>query len=361
MVSGAGGQEPGPGAGAMSLQGPDDRKKLITLEFETGLPERLICRERKIAMIASSHMAFWACIAGALLAMGLMADSVHASSIPGADMTCDILYGRAGDENLYLDLYKPQWIQKPAPLAVWIHGGGWVQGSRSQLGPGADELISRGFIVASLDYRLAPKYPWPAQIDDVRRAIDFLCSNADHYNIDADRIGVWGGSAGAHLASLLGLAVIYDGAATLRRVKAVVDFCGPSDLLSLDFPEPLQRMLEAVFPPGDLQKEMLKEASPVEYVTADAPPFLIIHGEYDNLVPPAQAQLFYTRLLKAGVPAELIIVKNAGHGFQPVNGKPSLTRTQMGHLVVEFFNKNLQSVKDLPGKEPLRPGVSNRQ
>ncbi|MHC9538130.1 MAG: alpha/beta hydrolase fold domain-containing protein [Vulcanimicrobiota bacterium] len=313
-------------------------------------------------MIASSHMAFWACIAGALLAMGVMTDSVQASSIPGADMTCDILYGRAGDENLYLDLYTPQGIQKPAPLAVWIHGGGWVQGSRSQLGPGADELISRGFIVASLDYRLAPKHPWPAQFDDVRRAIDFLCSNADHYNIDADRIGVWGGSAGAHLASLLALVGIQnDGAAPVRRVKAVVDFCGPSDLLSLDFPEPLQRMLEAVFPPGDRQKEMLKEASPVEYVTADAPPFLIIHGEYDNLVPPAQAQLFYTRLLKAGVPAELIIVKNAGHGFQPVNGKPGLTRTQMGHLVVEFFEKNLQSVKDLPGKEPLRPGASNRQ
>lgn len=345
-----------------ALQGSDDRKKLITLEFETGLSDWLICREREIPMIASSHMAFWACIAGALLAMGVMTDSVQASSIPGADMTCDILYGRAGDENLYLDLYKPQWIQKPAPLAVWIHGGGWVQGSRSQLGPGADELISRGFIVASLDYRLAPKHPWPAQLDDVRRALHFLCSNADRYNIDAGRIGVWGGSAGAHLASLLGLAGIQsDGSAPVRRINAVVDFCGPSDLLSLDFPEPLQRMLEAVFPPGDRQKEMLKEASPVEYVTADAPPFLIIHGEYDNLVPPAQAQLFYTRLLKAGVPAELIIVKNAGHGFQPVNGKPGLTRTQMGHLVVEFFEKNLQSVKDLPGKEPLWPGASNRQ
>ncbi len=314
-----------------------------------------------MAVNTSAHMLFWACIAGVLFALGMVSDNVQASPIPDADMKADILYGKAGGENLYLDLYTPRGIRKTAPLAVWIHGGGWVQGSKSQLGPGADELIKQGFIVASLDYRLAPEHPWPAQINDVKLALHFLCSNAARFNIDATRIGIWGGSAGGHLASLLGLTGIKNNdGAQVQRVNAVVDFCGPSDLLASDFPLPLQQMLEKVFPPGEKREEMLKDASPIEYVNGDAPPFLIIHGEFDNLVPPAQAHLFYTKLKRAGVRVELIIVKNAGHGFQPVNGEPSLTRTQMGHLVVEFFKEILRSGCTLPGKEPLLPGASNR-
>jgi acetyl esterase/lipase len=234
-------------------------------------------------------------------------------------------------------------------------------GSKAQLGPGADELVKRGYIVASLDYRLAPAHPWPAQLSDVKRAVRYLCANADRYGIDTRRIGLWGGSSGGHLVSLLGLTGIQaDGAAQVKRVNAVVDFCGPSDLLAPGFPEPLRRMMEAVFPPGPQRNQMLRDASPVEYVTPDAPPFLIIHGEYDNLVPLAQARLLYQRLKSAGVPVELVIISNAGHRFQPVNGEPSLSRVQMGHLVVEFFEKNLKAGHDSPGRESLLPESSKQ-
>lgn len=316
------------------------------------------------AVVTSAHTLFWACIAGALIALGLMADGAQASQIPDCDAKLDVVYGSAGGEKLCLDLYLPRGINEPAPLAVWVHGGGWVGGSRSQLGPGADELVKRGFAVASLDYRLGPAHPWPAQIDDVRSALCFLCNSAARFNIDPGRTCLWGGSAGGQLVSLLGLTGNYE--QEPLRIRAVVDFCGPADLLASDFPEALAHMLEAVFPPGENQRELMREASPVRHVTAGAPPFLIIHGEYDNLVPPAQARLFHTRLKEAGAPSELVIVRNAGHGFQAMNGEPGYTRVQMGHMVVEFFEKNLKPekcsapVKASPSKETPIPGGSER-
>lgn len=301
----------------------------------------------------SAHTLFWACIAGALIALGLMADGAQAAQIRDCDVKLDVVYGSAGGEKLCLDLYMPRGTVEPAPLAVWVHGGGWVGGSKSQLGPGADELVRRGFAVASLDYRLGPAHPWPAQIDDVRSALCFLCNNAARFNIDPGRTCLWGGSAGGQLASLMGLTGVKEEKSL--RIRAVVDFCGPADLLASDFPEALTHMLEAVFPTGEKQRELMKEASPVQHVKAGAPPFLIIHGEYDNLVPLAQARLFHDRLKEAGAPSELIIVRNAGHGFQAMNGEPGYTRVQMGHMVVEFFEKNLRSGS---GEEPVKAPAS---
>lgn len=253
----------------------------------------------------------------------------------------DIVYGQADGVDLMLDLYSPKEIREAAPLAVWIHGGGWVGGSKSQLGPGIEEMIRNGFIVAAIEYRFAPQFVWPSQIEDVKKALVFLTDNASRYRLDTGNVCLWGGSSGGQLAALVGLCGIDEGAPGWK-VRAVVDICGLSDLTAPDFPEPMIQILETVFPSDQDRENLLRSASPVQHVSAGAPPFLIIHGEKDALVPPTQAYLLFEKLKDARVPCELVIVKNANHGFEPVGGPLGLTRPEIGHLTAEFFRKYLQ-------------------
>ena len=169
------------------------------------------------------------------------------------------------------------------------------------------------------------------------------------YNIDPDRIGAWGGSAGGHLVSLLGTS---DSSAGLEgtggyqdqssRVQAVVDMFGPADLTrQFEGGASGTRLGSQVFGTGDGSSDILKMASPVTYVSADDPPFLILHGEMDELVPPDQSQELHDRLVAAGVPVSLVMVKNAGHGFAPSGGRISPSRQEIEKLIVEFFSRNL--------------------
>jgi acetyl esterase/lipase len=263
----------------------------------------------------------------------------------------DITYCTAGGVPLKMDLYLPAGLVAPAPALVYVHGGGWTRGDKSS---GAEqevpEMVARGYVVAAVDYRLAPEYLFPAQIQDVKCAVRHLRANAAEYDIDPDRIGAWGVSAGGHLVSLLGLA---DASAGLEgnggyadqssRVQAVVDVCGPVDLTLPFSPSSVQGIvIRLVFGTADPSSKALKRASPVTHVSGDDPPFLIIHGQEDTVVPPSQSAILFRRLTAAGVSADLIIVANADHGFQSEEQAIDPSRPELTQIIADFFDEHLR-------------------
>jgi len=262
----------------------------------------------------------------------------------------DVTYGNAGSVALKLDIYYPKSATEAVPAVVYVHGGAWIQGDKA-IGAGANEipeLVNRGFLVVSVDYRLAPQHKWPAQIEDVKCAIRFLRAHAAEYGINPQRIGAWGGSAGGHLVAMLGTtdaSVGLEGtggyAEESSRVQAVVDMFGPADL-SVLFRGYRGDLLEQVFGTADPNSQIARLASPVTYVSADDPPFLILQGDKDNVVPLEQSQILYDRLLAGGVPASMVVVKNAGHGFIPSGGTMSPSRSEITTLVADFFEEYLK-------------------
>lgn len=277
---------------------------------------------------------------------------------PGLDPTQkiqrDVTYCTPEGVALKMDLYYPPKSDQPSPAAVFVHGGGWTQGDKSggNLIPFAD-LASQGFLVAAVNYRLAPKYKFPAMIQDVKCAVRFLRANAASLNLNPNKIGAWGGSAGGHLVALLGTTDAgagFDANGTFSggehadqssRVQAVVDMFGPADLTVL-FEGANPRIMQTVFSASGNQDALAAKSSPVTYISKDDPPFLILQGEKDTLVPPSQSQEFYDRLKAAGVPATLVMVKNAGHGFVPTGGAISPSRDELVKMIGEFFKKNLK-------------------
>ena len=255
----------------------------------------------------------------------------------------DITYCTVEGVELKMDVYYPSENNGRFAVTMYVHGGGWSSGDKAQ-GAGATEipaLQKAGFLVVSVNYRLAPEYVFPAMIEDVKCAVRSLRAHADEYNLDPDRIGVWGGSAGGHLVNLLGTtdeSAGFDVGEYLEyssRVQAVVDMFGPADL-TVQFQGGYESA-RRVF--GDFDAAL---ASPVTYVTADAPPFLILHGEKDTLVPIEQSEILLAALQSVGVPAELVPVKNAGHSFKPDGGQISPSRKEIAQLVVAFFEEKLK-------------------
>lgn len=228
----------------------------------------------------------------------------------------------------------PSTTSAPVPLAVYIHGGGWIAGDRISDGYynlTRDRLLAAGVAVASLDYRLAPRHRFPAQINDVTYAVRYFRSKAKQLRIDPDRIAAYGTSAGGHLASLVGTADRSAGfdvgalAGVSSRVRAVVDIVGPVDLTDPTIPLATTTAIQATF--GTTAAAgggvALGQASPVSYITADDPPFLVVHGTADELVPYQQSVVFAERLNKAGVRAELVPVVGATHGLNTPGQSPS--------------------------------------
>jgi acetyl esterase/lipase len=259
---------------------------------------------------------------------------------PALDMKIDVVYGTAEGLELKLDYAKPVLCAgQSVPLVVYFHPGGWRGGDKSGvlLSPDHVMFYQLGFAVASVDYRLAPRFRFPAQIQDAKLAIRFLRRNAAAFGIDPDRIGAWGASAGAHLAFLLGTTNAADGLegpgleGVSSEVRAAVGWFGPTDLndYAQGSPASILDMLTDLLgcPPPDCPATAAW-ASPVTYVRAAGPPILVVHGESDDVVPYRQAEIFAERLRAAGNGGALIKVKNANHGFAPVPGdaeiRPSL-------------------------------------
>lgn len=224
-----------------------------------------------------------------------------------------------------LDIYLPANTQGEIPLVVFIHGGGWLVNDKyadiGYMGNTVSALINNGMAVASIDYRFASQAQFPALIQDCSQALSFLCKNAKKYHLDVNRIAIMGFSAGGHLASLQGLAnnnaipaFFMNGKAQKFNIKAVVDYYGPSELTSLgssEDPKAPEAILLGASPVT--RPDLAKVASPVTYVDKNDPPFLIFHGEKDDMVTNRQSKLLSGWLSALGVKNELTIVPNAPH------------------------------------------------
>jgi acetyl esterase/lipase len=241
----------------------------------------------------------------------------------------DVEYGKGGGRALRMDIFRPvAKPPKPMPVLVWIHGGAWRAGTKDSIPGLALQLAAEGWLCASIEYRLSQEAIFPAQIEDAKCAIRFLRAHAKEFQIDPDRIGVWGSSAGGHLVAMLGttgdvkdLEGSGGWADQSSRVQAVVDFFGPSDLMQMGN-GPRIRHMEEGSPESLLIGATVKDnpekaarASPVTYVTKDDPPVLIMHGDQDDTVPIGQSELLHAALTKAGVASTFEVVKGRGHGF----------------------------------------------
>ncbi|MBL8795109.1 MAG: alpha/beta hydrolase [Planctomycetia bacterium] len=255
----------------------------------------------------------------------------------------DVEYGKGGDRALKLHILRPKSAPKEAmPVLVWIHGGGWQAGSKDS---GLGRLVKyaeRGYFCASIEYRFSKEAVFPAQIEDSKCAIRFLRAKAKEYNLDPERIGVWGSSAGGHLVALLGTSASVkelEGQGGWQdqsnRVQAVCDFCGPADFLK--WADSAHPAVVALFGGKVKEKaELAAKASPVTHISKDTPPFLIVHGDEDKVVPLDQSESLNAALKKAGIDVTLHVVKGGGHGF----GGPEIDK-----LVADFFDKHLNKAK----------------
>ena len=285
--------------------------------------------------------------------------------LPAGTMTT-VTYCTQDGTDLVMDLYQPPaGATRPAPLALYVHGGGLALGDRKPTGLGASlanhagallpqlrtVLNQRGFVVASIDYRLPPLSRWPAQIQDAKCAVRFLRAHAGALGIDPGRIGAWGSSGGGTLAALLGLAgpaARFDHGPwpdQSSSVQAVVDMFGPSDLTNLRDSAPFPRTIARLALGGSAS--VRRAASPLTYVpadrgtTRDVPPFLIMHGTDDHDMPPRHSRELARRLAAAGVPVRLVLVQGAGHGLDDPSQRPA--SDQLTELVAEFLTRTLGS------------------
>lgn len=269
----------------------------------------------------------------------------------GTRVDKDIAYASIGDRILPLDLYRPANRAEPLPLVIWIHGGGWRNGSKNPI-TRCVGLLERGYAVASVEYRLSGEARFPAAIEDCKAAVSFLRFNADRYGLDPNRFGAWGSSAGGHLVSLLGVTndiADFNTHAISKKaspaVQAVCNWFGPSDFLRMnDFPGRIDHNApespESLFIGGPIQenKAQTRRANPITYVSPTDPPFLHMHGENDQAVPYNQSELLHAALQKAGVSSTLHKVAKGDHGFRGATESPE----SLFDRVADFFARELK-------------------
>jgi acetyl esterase/lipase len=275
-------------------------------------------------------------------------------------------YASAGGVSLRLDLYTPNNQTAPTPLIIWIHGGGWQSGSRT-LGANSPQLrqANRGYAVASLSYRLSGTAKFPAQIFDVKAAVRWLRANAAVYNLDPNKFAAWGGSAGGHLAVLLGTSSAsgfledfsLGNANQNSRVQAVLDWFGPTDLTQMDaFALPCAVIChncadspesELIGCPLTVCRQKARRPNPLRYIDPNVsyPSFLIMHGTADCVVPPHQSQLLQNALTQIGAVSTLKYIDGAGHGGAQFTSAENLA------LVDNFFDSNLRGQTSIIKRE----------
>ncbi len=284
----------------------------------------------------------------------LAAEPTSSSSVATAPTNLkDLPYVVNGHERQKLDLYLPvanaSAPSAPHPLLIWIHGGGWHEGSKKDCP--ALPLVAKGYAVASIGYRLSQHAVYPAQIEDCKAAIRWLRAHAGEYAIDPKHIGVWGHSAGGHLSALLGTTGDtreFDKGENLDQssaVECVIDWSGPTDFLHYGEPPlpkadtPDSAIVKLLGAHIADQPEKARKASPVAFANAHSAPFLILQGDRDDLVPVQQSQRLHDALEKAGVECTLKIIPGAGHGG------PEFFTPEMIALMYGFCEKHLRPAR----------------
>jgi acetyl esterase/lipase len=220
----------------------------------------------------------------------------------------DVEYKNVNGKSLQMDFYRPKNAGEPLPLLVFIHGGSWKSGKRSDYLVYLTSFAEKGYITATVSYRLLRDSIYPAAVEDVTDAVEWLFENGENFGCDPDRIALVGGSAGAHLAMLAAYgwgssALQSNNATSAHRIKAVVDIYGPADLTT-EYARN-QRLVNAFIGHSyDENPELYREASPITYLGSSCPPTLILHGTSDTLVPVSQSDTLKSRLDALGVPCE---------------------------------------------------------
>jgi acetyl esterase/lipase len=276
----------------------------------------------------------------------------------------DVTYATIpGYRPLHLDLYRDPAARALRPLVIFVHGGGWAVANPRAGAAFLDfpavlaSLARRGYVVASIEYRLSGEAAFPAQLHDLQAAIRFLRLNAQRFGIDAARVATWGMSAGAQLAALD--AVSCDAAAggqgqvsgeEAACVQGFVGWFGPYDLNAYARDAADGNGIRRLFRcDGACAPETLAAASPIEHVGGKAPPVLLIHGAEDRQVLASQSRAFEQRLRAAGVPAELLLIPAVGHGL--IGATPASTREALRQALAEtfeFFDRVCRGTRGLP-------------
>lgn len=285
-----------------------------------------------------------------VLAWGVSAQAQQLRVPAGVKALRDLAYVEAGHERQKLDLYLPEKAEGPLPLIIWVHGGGWQNGSKDGCPPLRAGYVERGYAVASLNYRLSSHAVFPAQIEDCKAAIRWLRAHAREYALDPQRFGVWGASAGGHLAALIGTCggvKEFDVGAHLdqsSRVQAVCDYFGPTDFTVFVTTPGYESHATDASPEAKLiggpvlqNKARAARVNPISYVSKDDPSFLIMHGDKDPTVPINQSQMLFEALKKAGVSTHFHTIHGAGHGG------PGFIGPNIETMAAAFFDEQLKA------------------
>lgn len=292
----------------------------------------------KLALIAVAMVSLMLTPESPLHSQELTATPLARPLPPGVKRIADCEYVTNGHPRHRLDLYLPEKTSARLPVILWVHGGGWITGDKT--GGPAVQFSSKGFAVASVNYRYSQHATFPAQVHDCKAAVRWLRAHADTYSLDADHIGAWGASAGGHLVAMLGLTAgnekLEGDLGNLDQssaVQAVVDWFGPTDFLTLGARETRTQFLG-----GDAVEHPDKgnAASPMRFIHPGAAPFFIAHGDQDPLVAYSQSSTFAAALEQAGVETTFVTILGGKHGGAKFSRPDEIARIEA------FFNKHLK-------------------
>jgi acetyl esterase/lipase len=272
---------------------------------------------------------------------------------PKAASEQNIVYTKAGTEELKLDVSRPEGKDGVFPAVILIHGGAWRAGNKSDVRGLVGAFTKHGYVVVAPQYRFCPKETFPAQVHDVKAAVRWIKTNAKKYQVDPERVGAMGFSAGGHLALMLGLTGPKDGlegdvaaGAPDSRVKAVVNYFGPTDLAAKDIPvisKPLVKDFLGGTP--EAKPEAAAKASPLTFVSSDDAPVLTFQGTKDPLVPYTQAIKLADAMNTAGVAGRVELLIGASHGWAGAELDRTINET------FQFFDLHLKA-GPAAGKKP---------
>ena len=266
----------------------------------------------------------------------------------------DIVFSTTPERKLCLDVYLPEdQGEQPLPVILFLFGGGWEMGNRHQfIRYGLEDYPLEGFAVVTVDYRYLQEAIFPAQFQDVVSAIHWIRDSAKEYDFDVGRVGVIGPSAGGHLSALAGTVnrtgefAGNEDVSRSSNVQAVVDYYGPTDFLQVDahltlgeklWSDPDSTVSRLLGAPIKTVPESVQMANPIAYIDGSEPPFLILHGEEDDVVPLQQSKILHQALVAAGVESEFVVVKGGAHGY----GGDFFTEMP-AQKVLAFFQRHLQ-------------------
>lgn len=263
---------------------------------------------------------------------------------------------------LEMDIIKPV-TDKKLPAVLFVTGGGFIMGPKANYLQQRLQIAESGYVVASIEYRKVPTGVFPQPLEDVKSAIRFLRANADKYGIDKNKIAIMGGSAGGYLSAITGTTNGYkqfdkgDNLNQSSDVQAVIDIYGLSDLTTVgeDFSKEVQEIHKspaapealwvngvALFNKGgsiDSDLEKVKNANPMTYISNNTPPFLLLHGDKDQLVSPSQTEKLHKALIAKGIDSTRYIVKDAAHGGE------YWVQPEVMKVIIDFLDKNLKNKK----------------